>query len=94
MNRLCVAGPTNFTSVACPVLPCGQLTTWAFSYSDNRTSFGIVTYDPANVVVRQAERAGARYLWDITLDPGAQTASFHGQDSFRVTRPWSEMRLP
>jgi hypothetical protein len=94
MRVQCTAGPDSFTAIPCPVVRCGRLTTWALSYNDNRNSFGIVTYDPQGNIVRQFERGGARYLWQITLNPTPQTVTFWGQSSATVNASWAEMRLP
>ncbi|MFW6052225.1 MAG: hypothetical protein ACODAU_13685 [Myxococcota bacterium] len=86
--------PDGTASTDCPVVECGGYTTWAFSYTDNRSSFGIVTYDADGTIVQQGEHEGARYVWDITLDATEQTATFHGQGDQTVTVDWSLVCCP
>ena len=89
----CFSGPATFTAADCPVVRCGSLDTWAFSYNDNRLSFDVVTYTPSGTIYRQNERAGARYLWSTMLDGTTQTCVFSGQGGSTVTIPWSDLRL-
>ena len=94
MRVSCFSGPTPVTLADCPVVACGALATWAFSYNDNRNAFGVVTYDPSGGLVRQSEQPGGRYVWDATLDTAAETATFVGQSNGSATIPWSLVRLP
>jgi hypothetical protein len=81
----------------CPVLRFGDYTYWPFSGANNESAMGIVAYDCAGNAVRQWDRAGARCLWQITLDREAQTVTFHGQrvDSTgqpgKITMSWDEL---
>ena len=81
----------------CWVLKWGQWTYWAFSYSDNRTSFLIAPYDQSGAIATQApwpqEQTGARYLWQISVDTNAQTVTFSGQAPGSVTMTWDQLRI-
>lgn len=88
MKVSCNSGPDSFTSVDCPVVKWGDYTYWAFSYNDNRDSLGIVAYDSSGTVVKQWERTGTRYLWQITVDASAQTITFWGQGNSQATVEW------
>ncbi|MCU6793178.1 Ig-like domain repeat protein [Paenibacillus sp. WQ 127069] len=88
MKVSCYSGPDTFTSVDCPVVKWGDYTYWAFSYNDNRDSLGIVAYDSSGTVVKQWERTGTRYLWQITVDASAQSITFWGQGTSNATVEW------
>ncbi len=90
----CYAGPNDYISVTCPVVACANLTYWAFSYSDNRSSFGVVGFDESGAIFKQGEHSGARYLWDITVDGTNETATFWGQGAHSVTLGWSHFHTP
>lgn len=86
MKVTCTPGPgTGAAAPTCPILKLGGLTYWAFSYNDNRVSFGIVAYDAAGKVVAQWEKAGARYVYAIKVDAAAKTVTFLGQADQKVT---------
>nr|WP_275900843.1 Ig-like domain repeat protein [Paenibacillus periandrae] len=89
MKVSCYSGPNTFTSVDCPVVKWGDYTYWAFSYTDNRDSLGIVAYDSSGTIMKQRELTGTRYLWQITMDASAQTLTFWGQDTGKATVGWS-----
>ena len=93
-NPVCFAGPDSFAAAACPVVQCGELTTWALSYSDNRPSFAIVTHAPDGTVVRSADAGDGRYVWRASVNAADQTVRFDGQSNFGATLPWSQVRLP
>jgi hypothetical protein len=86
----------------CPVIRCGRQTFYAYSYLDNRESFGLIGYDDLGVVSKPVqELVGARYLQSITLnatdagagDAGAQTATLTGQAGSSVVVNWSALRF-
>ena len=89
----CFASGSSFTTADCQVVQCGQLNTWALSYTDNRGAFNVVTYTPSGTIVRQTERSGSRYWWSSAVNAGPQTVTFFGQATGSVTIPWSELRL-
>ncbi len=85
-------GPdTGDSSPNYPVVQYGGLTYWPFSYIDNRISFGIVGYDSTGKVVRQFEKPGARYVWQITVETSAKTVTFWGQANQKVVVGWAEL---
>jgi hypothetical protein len=79
------------TSNTCPVVKYQGITTWAYSYSDNRVSFALVSYDAGNSIVRNVEKRGARYIFDALSSLPNQTVMFVGQAQQSVTVPWSEL---
>jgi len=92
MKVTCLTGPDSLqSSPTCPVIQYGGNTTWAFSFIDNRVSYGIVTYDAANNVVKNVTRDGARYVYKMTVDPSAQTVSVWGQANAKVDVAWSDL---
>ena len=69
-------------------------TFWAWSDNQNAVAMAIVAYDSNGVAVKQWNRNGARYIWNITVDPVAETVSFVGQ-SKRADRPvLSDLFIP
>ncbi len=78
-------------SDSCPVVKYQGVTTWAFSYADNRVSFALVSYDEHGQIVRNVEKPGARYLFDAISNEPTQSVMFVGQAGQRVTVPWSEL---
>ncbi len=79
----------NNSSSTCQVIK--DLTYWAYSYLDNRYSFGIVGYDNSGKVIYQKEKKGARYLSQIKLNPENRTIDFIGQAGRKVTMDWDEI---
>jgi hypothetical protein len=64
------------TTDTCWVLEWGNYAYWAYSYIDNRVAMNIVAYDNIGNIVKQWEQPGARYLYNITVDPARQTVTF------------------
>jgi hypothetical protein len=92
MKVTCLTGPDSLqSSPTCPVIQYGGNTTWAFSFIDNRVSYGIVTYDAANNVVKNVTRDGARYVYKMTVDPNAKTVGVWGQANAKVDVAWSDL---
>ena len=94
MKVTCLAGPDVLQPApACPALAIGGFTLWAFSYYDNRVSFGMVMYDPMWKIVNQVEKPGARYINSITLNGSGDSGSvtFHGQANQSVTMTLDEI---
>lgn len=90
----CYTGPDAGNRAACPIIQWGEYTYWAYSYWDNRDALNIVAYDSSGNIVRQWEKAGARYLWRITMDAEARTFTFWGQDNETggtVTVGWGDL---
>lgn len=79
------------TSETCPVVQYKGISTWAFSYQDNRTSLALVSYNADNKIVRNVEKPGARYIWDMLSRERTQTVLMVGQAENRITVNWSEL---
>ncbi|BCE01682.1 hypothetical protein [Marinicellulosiphila megalodicopiae] len=78
------------SSSTCPVIQYNDIEYWAFSYTDNRSSIGLVGYD-AGMVVSQQELSGVRYVWDITVNENNETVSIFGQSTGQATIDWAEL---
>ncbi len=77
----------------CPVLHWNGVTYWAFSFTDNRVAMEIVGFsDVSGEIVSSTYKTGARYVYNITVDPGTQVITFSGQADNTVTMtytvPW------
>jgi hypothetical protein len=92
MNVTCANTP-EFTALAtkCPVIRYQGMTTWVFSYKDNRWSMALVTYAPDNTVVRNVEHKGARYIVNAISSPKTKSVTIQGQSNKTITVPWSEL---
>ena len=87
-----MANGTNLNgNPTCPVVQYMGITTWAYSFIDNRVSMALVSYDAHNNVVRNVTLDGARYVWQITVDPTAKTVTATGQSNQTVTAPWADV---
>ena len=80
-------------STTCPVVKYQGLTTWAYSFIDNRVALAFVTYDSNNAVVRNVTANGTRYVWQMTSDPTKQTITATGQSNASVSAPWTQFGL-
>jgi hypothetical protein len=88
----CTPGPnTGAPSPTCPVIQYGGVTTWAYSFIDNRVAYGIVSYDAGGNVLKNVTRNGARYVYKMTVDPNAKTVSVWGQSNAKVDIAWSDL---
>ncbi len=74
-------------------LQWGGFTYWPLSYNDNRQVICIVAYDTEGNVAQRWDQWDwkALYITDITLDTGAQTVTFLGQDDHAITMSWSDL---
>ena len=91
----CTKTPTNGTSSpTCPVIIYNGITTWAYSYLDNRVSLALVSYDAHNKVVANVEKPGTRYVWNVTSSIADKAVIFFGQSDAHVTVPWSALGGP
>jgi hypothetical protein len=89
----CIDAALN--SIPCPVVKCGGITYWIYSYLDNRNSYGVVGYDRNGGVVKPlVEKAGARYINSITVNAGAANVTLTGQGGQTVVMPFTNFRLP
>jgi hypothetical protein len=93
-KQLCIPNPnTGAPSPTCPVLLMNGYTYWAYSQNDNTSTMAIVAYDATGAAAQQWNKDGARYLYQITVDPVAQTVAFVGQGNATITASWSELNL-
>jgi hypothetical protein len=92
----CIAGASDATLTnTCPVVKWGQWTYWALSSANNDAVLYIVGVD-ANGVVNPAggvSKNGTRYLWKVTVDGTARTATFYGQGGINVDATFDELRI-
>jgi hypothetical protein len=93
LQLVCVTVPDNGapSSKTCPVVTYKGITTWAYSYTDNRTSLALVSYDSSNNVVANVEKPGARYIFDAESSDYTQTVIFFGQAKNYVTATWADL---
>jgi hypothetical protein len=92
MKVTCLLGPDSLqSSPTCPVIQYQGLYTWAFSFIDNRVSYGIVTFDGQANLIKNTTRDGARYVYKMTVDPAAQTVSVWGQANAKVDVAWRDL---
>lgn len=88
----CLTGPNVLTSSkTCPVVKYLGITTWAYSFIDNRMSLALVSYDAHNKVVRNVTKDGLRYVWVMTSSLPNMTVNVVGQGNQTVTVPWDEL---
>jgi hypothetical protein len=91
LQQVCVRASNNGAppSKTCPIVKYQGITTWAYSYIDNRLSLALVSYDADNNVIRFTEVPGARYVFEALSSDRTQTVMFVGQAMQHVTVPWS-----
>ena len=81
----CLSDPaSSASSTTCPVLEWHGISYWVLSFVDNRLSQRIIAYDSSdtNTIFKDyGEVTGVRYTFSITVNSGAQTVTFRGQDS-------------
>jgi hypothetical protein len=86
----CLTDPnTTKSAQTCPVVQYLGMTTWAYSYSDNRVSLALVTYDGTGKIVRNVEQTGLRYVWNMTASPSGKTVTIFGQSNAYISLPWA-----
>jgi hypothetical protein len=78
-------------STTCPVVKYLGITTWAYSYTDNRVSLALVSYDASNKVIANVEKPGARYVFDALSSLHTKTVMFVGQAKQYVTTTWADL---
>jgi hypothetical protein len=93
LQQVCVKSSDNGAapSKTCPVVRYQGITTWAYSYIDNRYSMALVKYDGNNNVIGTIEKPGARYVFEALSSARTQTVLFVGQARQRVTATWAEL---
>jgi hypothetical protein len=91
----CMQGPNVLTtSQTCPVVQYQGITTWVYSFIDNRVSVALVSYDAQNKVVRNVTKDGARYVWTVDTITGDKTIKIWGQSNQSVSATWAELGSP
>jgi hypothetical protein len=91
----CLTGPKVLTSSkTCPVVKYQGITTWAYSFIDNRVSLALVSYDASNNVVRNVTKNGTRYVWVMTSSVRTKLVTMSGQSNQTITVPWTELGAP
>lgn len=94
-NMFCLVNPDSLDSNPnCPVVECGGLTFWAYSYNDNRMSMSVVGYDVHGHQIKQWELKGARYIWQIEVDSDNKVVKFYGQAKASVVISWKDLQSP
>jgi hypothetical protein len=95
LQVVCATNPFSVTmSKTCPVVKYQGITTWAYSFADNRPALALVSYDGRNQMVRNVTRWGARYVWVMTSGVDTQLVTMSGQSNQTITVPWSELGTP
>lgn len=91
----CLKGPNVLTpSKTCPVVKYQGITTWAYSFIDNRVSMALVSYDAQNKVVRNVTKDGARYVWNMNSSPSNHNVRIVGQADQSITVNWADLGAP
>lgn len=87
----CLVDPNSLQSAkTCPVVQYMGMTTWAYSYIDNRVSLALVTYDGSGKIVRNVEQTGVRYVWNMTSSLTNKNITIFGQSNAYVELPWAK----
>ncbi|HEX4860058.1 MAG TPA: hypothetical protein VFV07_02395 [Rhizomicrobium sp.] len=87
----CLVNPNSLQSAkTCPVVHYMGMTTWAYSYIDNRVSLALVTYDGSGKIVRNVEQPGTRYVWNMTSSLTNKNITIFGQSNAYVELPWAK----
>jgi hypothetical protein len=93
----CLVSATNLKATpTCVVIKYKGITTWAYSFIDNRVSFALVSYDAKGNVLRNVTYDGARYVWQMVSNPYDQTVTVLGQagvnaPALSISAPWSKL---
>jgi multidrug resistance efflux pump len=77
----------------CPVLAWGNYTYWAVDHVDNRVAMSILAFDPYDRIVKQIEKQGARYIWQMTLDQTNETLTCYGQANNTIKVALAEIEM-
>lgn len=90
----CIVGPESPStlSTTCPVLRWAGHDYWPLSFTDNRSSMAIHSYDATGKLHNVRELVGARYAYRIDVDEAAETVTFRGQTDRTVVLTWEELR--
>lgn len=95
MKVTCLKEPNSgASSDTCPVVVYQGITTWAFSYLDNRVSMALVSYDEHNKMVRNVNHDGTRYVWNMISSLYNKNVLIEGQSNANFTVNWSDLGKP
>jgi hypothetical protein len=95
LNVNCIKTPSSGAqSDTCPVVVYHGITTWAYSYNDNRVAMLLVSYDEHGKTVRSVNHDGARYVWNMLSSLYTKTVLIEGQSNNNFTVPWSQLGQP
>jgi hypothetical protein len=87
-------GPNDLSLAPnCPVLTWGDYTYWAVDYVDNRVAMCILAFDASNKIVKQIEKQGSRYIWQMTLQQANKTLTCYGQANKTITIALAEIQM-
>jgi len=89
-----VSAESGASSPDCPVLVYNGYTYWAWSQAQNGMGMAIVAYDAAGNPVKQWNFEWVRYVWNITIDPVAETVAFLGQGNKQAVLSWNDLFIP
>lgn len=83
---------TEANATDCPIVKWNTVTYWAFSDNNNNSTLNIVGYDINGNIVSSTEKAGLRYINDISVDTTTRTITFTAQGGVTATMtytvPW------
>jgi hypothetical protein len=85
-----VSGTSLTSSLTCPVVRFKGVTTWVYSFIDNRTALAFVSYDANNNVLRNISISGTRYVWQIKSDAVNKSITATAQLNTSVSAPWTQ----
>ncbi|MFA6247149.1 MAG: hypothetical protein WC615_09410 [Mucilaginibacter sp.] len=86
------SGPETFDQrEATPVLIWGGYMYWTFEYLDNRFAFTIAVCDYSGNIIKQWEKQGPRYIWDVALQRDEKALTFWGQGNEKLTVKLDEL---
>jgi hypothetical protein len=92
MNATCTPHPgTGAQDKTCPVVRYKGITTWAYSFNDNRVALALVSYDGQNKIVRNVQKNGLRYVSNMVSSAKDQSVLFVGQSEGWVIVPWTQL---
>ncbi len=92
LKVICLEDPDKLgSSATCPVVKYQGITTWAYSYIDNRVSLALVSYDKSDKVVANVEKPGVRYVFDALSSLHTKTVIFFGQSKQFTTATWTQL---
>ncbi len=95
-NATCVGSSADVTLTnTCPVVKWGRWTYWALSNANNDQTLDIVGVDATGALNPNGgfTKDGTRYVWKVTVDGAARTATFYGQGGNDIDVTFDELRI-